>query len=147
MQDEMTRIDPEGRYQLGELRQFERFVLRVLDVLHDARVERARDVVQITENDERGIIVFVTPEAIELRLPTLEWPHPGIPGPCSHLWKRVMWDRISDAELSQLLQEAQQARARQFTTCRFCGQQVPPEHRHERDVCHGCAEAHLGIVH
>ena len=30
--------------------------------------------------------------------------------------------------------------------CRFCGKELPPEHRHS-DVCHGCAERGLGVVH
>lgn len=147
MDSEWERIDPEAKYVLGELRSFEQFALRVLDLLPGARVDRARDVIQITQEDERGIIVIVTPEAVELRLPTTEWVGPHTPIASSRLWKRVKWDRMSDARLSRFLESAGQARAAEFTRCRFCGQEFPPEHRHEEDVCHGCAERHLGVVH
>ncbi len=101
---------------------------------------------RIAHGWERGIIVFVTPEAIEIRMPTLEWPHPHTPGPCSRLWKRLSWERLTDKRLVKLLDEARQLRAGMFEQCRFCHRLFPPERRYE-DVCHGCAEKQLGIVH
>ena len=53
---EMHRaIDPEGKYDFGELRRFEEFGLRLLDLLPDAQVERARDVIQIAHGEDEGI--------------------------------------------------------------------------------------------
>lgn len=99
-------IDPYGKYDLGDLRRFETFALRVLDLLSGARVERARDVIQIQHGDDRGVVVLVTPEALELRLRTLEWPHPHTPGPSSRLRKRLKWDRLNNKRLVRLLDEA-----------------------------------------
>jgi hypothetical protein len=139
-------IDPRNEYGFKELRRFEEFALRILDLLPDSQVERTRDVIQVAHGKDEGIIVLVTPEAIELRLPTLEWPHPHSPGPSSRLWKRIKWERLGGRKLKRLLDEAKQARMDEFATCRFCKQRFPPECMHD-DVCHGCAERHLGVCH
>jgi len=39
------------------------------------------------------------------------------------------------------------ARRRTFRWCRYCRQPTPPEYRHEGDICMGCAESVLGVVH
>jgi len=83
----------------------------------------------------------------QLRLPTTEWVGPHTPKASSRLWKRVKWEGMGEVRLSRLLESARQARAAEFTRCRFCGQEFPPGRRHETDVCHGCAERHLGVVH
>jgi hypothetical protein len=41
-------------------------------------------------------------------------------------------------------------RAKALRACQFCGEQLTPGHMHridERDVCHGCAETELHVVH
>jgi hypothetical protein len=147
MCDRKTAIDPEGKYDFGELRRFEEFALRLLDLLPGAEVERTRDVIQIAHGDNEGIIILVTPEAMELRLPTFEWPHPHSPGPSSRLWKRIKWESLGNKRLLRLVEEAKQARLGEFATCRFCKKRFPPECMHDDDVCHGCSERHLGVCH
>jgi hypothetical protein len=73
MKDERSRIDPDGRYPADGLRTVERRALCVLAMLPDARVERTRDAIQIDHGAEEGIVLLVTAEALELRLPTVEW--------------------------------------------------------------------------
>lgn len=119
---------------------------------------RTRDAIQIDipgneqvaseEMFHPGIVLLLTPEAIELRLPTVMWLGPHTLVSTSSLWKRVAWTRIrSDNALLALLEAARAARREQFNRCRYCGRLVPPEHRHREDVCHSCAERHLGVVH
>ena len=113
-----------------------------------AALTRTRDVLQFdVERGDSRITLLVTAEALELRLPTVEWPTPYLPIPSTRLWKRVAWSRIGDDQaLQALIDGAFEARRREFVPCRFCHEATPAEHRHGR-VCHGCAEGHLGIVH
>ena len=148
MSEERRRIDPEGRYPADGLRQVEANAERVLELLPGATVERTRHCLQIDYGGEEGIVILVTAEAIELRLPTVEWTM-GAYGPAlaSRLWKRVEAQKVTDEELRALIREALEARRSQFATCRCCGQRFPSEHRHGDDVCHGCASRHLGVVY
>jgi hypothetical protein len=147
MNPERLLIDPEGRYEVDGLRLVEAHALNILKLLPGARVERARDAIQIEQGGQEGIVLLLTPEVLEVRLPTVEWTHPHCPARSSRLWKRVDWISLDAPALTELLTEAQKARASQFRKCRYCGKRFPPEHLHEKDVCHGCAESHLGVVH
>jgi hypothetical protein len=142
-----NRIDPEGRYPAAGLRSFETLALRILERIPGGNVSRTRDVIQINDSGEEGVCLVITAEAIEFRLPSIEWTCGAYgPAPTSVLWKRVKWDGLSDEKFDALLAAARRARQAQFRTCRFCGDRFPPEHRHG-NVCHGCAEKHLGVVH
>lgn len=94
-----------------------------------------------------GIVVLVNSESLEIRLPTIEWTH-GSHGPvaATRLWRRIEGADLDDSALRHALREAAEARRGEFSPCRFCGERVAIEHRHG-DVCHGCAERHLGVVH
>ena len=127
-------------------RRFEEQAMEVLRLFPEAAVERTRDVIQINVRDTRGIVLLLTPETLELRLPTVEWHGPHSPALSSSLWKRVKWGNMSRRRLQKLCDEALRAREELFKHCRFCGREFPPEHRHD-DVCHGCAERELGVVH
>jgi hypothetical protein len=87
---EHQRIDPRIEFPSEGLRQVERLALRVLKYLPLAEVTRTRDVIQLDDGGEEGIIVLVTAEKVELRLPTVEWTQ-GAYGPAyaSCFWKRV----------------------------------------------------------
>lgn len=128
-------------------RPFEEQATNVLRFFPEATIARTRDAIQLNVHSERGIVLLLTPEALEVRLPTVEWTH-GAYGPAasSTLWQRVLWESISTADVYALCMDALSVREKQFVPCRFCGREFPPEHRHD-DVCHGCAERELGIVH
>jgi hypothetical protein len=147
MDMERYRIDPEGRYAISGLRQAEYGAQLVLEVLPCAHLERTRDVIQIDEIAEDGLVVILTREALELRLPTVEWTHPHCPARSSRLWKRVQWEGMGKEKLAELIAAARKARSRQYRKCNYCSERTPPEHMHAKDVCHGCAEEHLGVIH
>ena len=128
--------------------ELEAFARMVRDALPLAEVTRTRDCIQIDWGDEAGIVVLVTPEAMELRLPTVEWAC-GSYGPraTSKLWRRVEWQRLDPSKLPELLKAAKTARKRQYRTCQYCGERFPPEHRADRDTCHGCASREHGVVY
>jgi len=125
----------------------ERNASRVLRLVTATSVERTRDVVQIDVGDERGIVIVVTPDTIELRLPTVEWTRGAYgPRPSSRPWTCLDPDQLDDSELLASIDQARTAREAEFTVCRYCGLSFPPEHRIAEDVCHGCASAQEGVV-
>jgi hypothetical protein len=129
-------------------RLMERHAARVFACEPMATLTRTRDVIQF-DVDRPGcrVTLLVTAEALELRLPTVEWPAPHLPLASTRLWKRVLCSRLRDeAALRALIDAAFEQRRRELVPCRFCRRPTPPEHRHGR-TCHGCAEGRLGIVH
>jgi hypothetical protein len=146
--NDRARIDPENRYPDDGLRQAEELAIRVLKFLPDGEVERTRDAIQIEHGGERGLVVLVTAEAVEIRLPTTEWTQGAYgPAPSSRLWKRVRTARVSEGplDLADLLRKAREARAREFRMCKYCKEELPVEHR-QGNVCHGCSERFEGVV-
>ncbi len=148
MDEVRSLVDPDGRYPAAGLRTVEKQALEMLHLLPGATLERTRDVIQIDFGGDSGIVVIVTPDAIELRLPTIEWTG-GSYGPAesSRLWKRVEASESAIVEMPRLLAAARAARRQEFTRCRYCRAEYPPERMHSKNVCHGCAERHEGVVH
>ncbi len=126
----------------------ERNAARLRMFLVETHEERTRDAIQISSGGDSGIVVLVTPEAFEIRLPTTEWTG-GFYGAheSSRLWRRVSAARVNDEVLGDLLWKAQATRIAEFKRCRYCRETFPPEQRHSVNVCDGCAEVHLGVVH
>ena len=144
------RIDPDNKYIQREPRHFEQIADRLFDALLAAEIDRTRDCIQLTERDERGVVLLVTPEAVELRVPTVEWSGPHSPALSSRLLERIELSGVDEEELAARVEEARQKRHNEFVPCHYCQRPTPPEHRHKIDgktVCHRCAERHEGIVH
>jgi len=68
----------------------------ILRTSAESRIERTRDCIQINCGGEKGIVILVTPESIELRLPTVEWTCVYGPAASSRFWKRVNESEITD---------------------------------------------------
>ena len=119
----------------------------VVDHFPECEITRTTEVVQIRFDTMEGIVVLVSPEAFEIRLPTIEWTH-GSHGPAAitRLWRRIEVAELDDSALRDAIEEAAEACRNEFSPCRFCGERVALEHRHG-DACHGCVERHLGMVH
>jgi predicted RNase H-like nuclease len=103
--------------------------------------------VELRAEGEDGIVVIVTADAIELRLPTAEWTggtHAPVEG--SRFWRRLAAPDVEPETLVDELTAARAARRAEFTRCRYCGEMVPVEHRTSTDVCHACASEHEGVV-
>jgi hypothetical protein len=148
MDQDRAIIDPHGKYGSEGLTRVEANARGLMQLLAVTRMERTRDVFDLhVGGDEDGAVVIVTAEAVELRLPTVEWTC-GAYGPAltSRFWKRVKWSDAAPEQISEMTQKALAKRRAEFKPCRFCGREFPPEHRHG-NVCHGCAEKHLHVVH
>jgi hypothetical protein len=152
MAERDSLLDPDGRYQSDGPTKVEVCAERVLRLMPEARVERTRDAFQFSYDDEvSGAIVLVTAEALELRLPTVEWTRGAYgPAPGSRLWKRIRWDGLPDDVLARWIEAARKATGRQARTCHFCKRRFGPGRVSTYDgqvACHGCATARLGIVY
>ncbi len=143
------KLDPDGRYLSSGVRDLDEKALHLLSLLPEATVERTRDAIQIDVdvNADNGIVLILTPETLKLHLPSVEWTTPYSPAPTSVLWKRIKWDRVTERELPGLIDDARKKRRSQYNLCKYCAEKFPPELRHSRNVCHGCAEEYLGIDH
>lgn len=150
-------IDPKDAYPSEGLRQVERNALAMLEVLPTGlTIERTRDAIQIDSGGEEGVVLLVTPEALEIRIPLTEWTLGGYaPTQSSRLWKRVRWKRKWDAgfsgELQALVDDAFKARQDEFKNCGYCGNRFSPDHTISSQlmkgpICHGCASDHEQVV-
>jgi hypothetical protein len=61
------------------------------------------------------------------------------------------WRRLPESTLmtvvGQLIKGTREVRRSRYKACRFCGRTNPPEWLHHDNVCQGCAEAELGMIH
>lgn len=145
-------IDPGNRYPAEGLRRCESNALRLLRLIPGARfAERTRDCLQIelpsgAEPDD-NLVILVTAEGFDVRSPDIEWTC-GAYGPAraSHR-KKTLRPGVTDEELATAVEHVRQKRLTEFFTCSYCGRRVPPERRHSKSVCHGCASKHLGVVY
>lgn len=132
-------------------RPFGRLADQLLDCLPGAHFSRTRDVIEVIAIDDegRGVILLVTPDGVEIRLPRTQWVRPYLPIPSSRFWKRIKTHGPEDVPAVMAhVRRAQRAREREFRKCRHCGAKFPLEHYHpEIRCCHGCAERHEGVVH
>ncbi|MDP9469240.1 MAG: hypothetical protein M3Q71_01030 [Chloroflexota bacterium] len=101
---------------------------------------------EVISGGDDGIVVRLVTDGVEVRLPTVVWQGVHTPLPATRPWRSVSWSDATDDRLRALFAKGKEARRAEFRPCRFCRERVPPEHRHG-DICHSCAEQHLGVVH
>ena len=134
------------------LREHERLALAVRQHLPTAIEQRTQDVIEFHYGGEHGIALLLTPEAVEVRLPTVDWTR-GTHDPVAstRLWRRLKLAQLGGEEgnwpeLWPAVDRALAVRTNEFRPCRYCKQLTPVEHRTGR-ACHGCASTHEGIVY
>lgn len=148
------KLSPRQRLlQLHELRRVDRVAQLVATCLPNAAIRATRDFYQFDQDDPDGFSILVTPESLELRLPTIEWTL-GYMGPrsCSRLLERVPYPQksLTSDTILELVQRAKDARRAEVKPCVHCGRLTEPGHAHILDgdwVCHGCSERYRGMVH
>jgi hypothetical protein len=154
-------VDPQGLYPSEGLTGCEHRCLDVLEAvreagLHAAAPTRTRDVFQLDVPVDGGedldfVSLVVTEEALEARLPAIEWTT-GYAGPTvvTTLWRRERFSRLRGRALGRFLAQAVGAHRARFVTCPRCKQRFGPGQTSELDgqaVCHGCAERFHGVVY
>jgi len=73
------------------------------------------------------------------------WPDPG--APVQQMQDVVHVPATMSFELCEVLSQARRRHGAALRLCRYCRRQQTPGHMHSDDVCQGCAERHLGVVH
>lgn len=98
------QVEP-SRYPHAGLTRVEERAEQVWQLVPWAELARTRDAIQLTEPGDDGLVLLVTAEAVEVRLPSVEWTT-GYAGPVqtSRLWKRVARRHIDAAWLDALLE-------------------------------------------
>ncbi|MCA9880141.1 MAG: hypothetical protein KC442_20245 [Thermomicrobiales bacterium] len=120
---------------------------QLVSLVPDCEITRTSEVFQFRFDALMGVVVLVTAEAFEFRLPTIEWTYGAYgPYPATRLWGRFDGENLDSDALHRLLDEAVPARRNEYSTCRFCGENVAAEHR-TGDTCHSCATRRLGVVY
>ncbi|KML03170.1 hypothetical protein [Rossellomorea marisflavi] len=100
--------------------------------------------------DEPKIYISLSNQELEIGYIKDIWYSPCSPEPTKYR-KHVMYmtDHLSVEDQTEqilgLLLKTIQSRKRQYRSCLFCGIKVNPEHRYDKDTCHGCATYHYGI--
>lgn len=128
-------LDPDDRYRDVPTRAVDTVAEQVRLELPAATIERTRDVYQFTCDDPERVVMILTPDSLELRLPTVEWTlgYAG-PAPSSRLLKRVRIgpsETIEPAKLAALIRHARRVRRSECRPCVHCGRTTPPEQAHE----------------
>lgn len=142
MANDRSLVDPQDGYRATGLRPLEHRALAVLRWREGGVLERTRDAIQVTFADptdgDAELSALLTPEALELRLPTIEWTA-GSHGPFlgSRLWRRVPWARIAEGQEGAWLDELAAAYGRHLRKCVRCQQTFLPSRMAGR-TCHGC---------
>jgi hypothetical protein len=126
------------------IRDFEVLTKKLLKIFPEAKASRTRDCIQIDYLEDRGVVILLTPDAVEVRLPTIDWTQ-GSHGPARSSWlkKRHTLDD-SESDIVTSIREALLERQAQYKVCPYCDKEFPPE-RMAAGACHGCAENHLHI--
>lgn len=136
------------------LRRFELLANALVRMLSDSEMARTRDAIQIDYLGDEGVVLLLTPETLEIRLPTVDWTQ-GTYGPCASTRRYQLIDvddfirgdgRPDEASLLAAVMRGVEARGAEFKPCRYCGECFPIEQRHG-DACHGCAEREEGVIH
>lgn len=67
---------------------------------------------------------------------------------CKLSWQELPNDVSQQAVIAKAFIQAVIAlRQSSFRICKYCNKAQPPEWQHDTNVCQGCAEKHLGVVH
>lgn len=139
--DDNTRYVPERKRRRSSWPEMDSRVQQILEHLPGAKVEYESGARQLRYCDSQGvgIILHLTAESLDLRLPAIRWHGPAKYSIESRRWKKVAWDDITDDDLPKLLAGALQARKDEYSTCRSCGQSLPLGYMYNEDVCYGCS--------
>lgn len=134
---------------LGNL-PFERLATQLLQHLPEATVERTSEAIQLTIGDfrdESGLVILLSPDAIEFRLPVLVWLGPHEPANTSQLWRHIALNELTKTQLPELIAAAQNQQQQSFGNCKYCGERNPSGWMFSSDICESCALSELGIMH
>jgi hypothetical protein len=101
-------------------------------------------------SEDRRVGVAIHEAGVFVGWCDVEWPHPSSPRTVLRDVRHVIPDEDSAkvaATLHDAVAMARALRGAAVCVCDVCGAECVPGHMHDRRVCQGCAERHLGVVH
>ena len=107
--------------------------------------ERFQDLDGIVADSAAEAGFVETPVGVFLGWLDVTWPSPSQPG-----WRLRGIEHFPDFDSFDLERELKKARTRRrraLRRCRLCGERHLPGHMSSAQVCQGCAERRLGVVH
>lgn len=121
------------------------------NLFHPCKISEAWDGAEIYESgDPPEVIVRFTPTEVQVYRPSFFWrnSHELIRDPqlLGTLNWRFLGYRDTFTACHNLINTAQKQRRETFRKCKYCENIFGPENMDD-DVCHGCEEKHLHIVH
>jgi hypothetical protein len=114
------------------------------------------------QDDGAGGIIFtggspgeVVAHLTELRLAiaefSVEWDTPDTFQVKPRRVGVIRWRRLPEIDLmnaaGSLIKGAREMRLSRYRICRYCEKSNPPEWMRDENVCQGCAQQELGVVH
>jgi hypothetical protein len=75
------------------------------------------------------------------------WSGPSQPQPQLRDVVHIPADLVDEARVQAAIEKARARREASLRRCRLCEGRFVPGHMQSDDVCQGCAEQHLGVVH
>jgi hypothetical protein len=132
------------KFDEHNIRQFETLARDLLVKFPEAKPSRTRDCIQIDYLGEEGVVILLTPEAVDVRLPTIDWTQ-GAYGPAASSRLQKRHELADSSGIMKSIHEALSKRQAQFNECPYCHKTFPPE-RMAAGACHSCAERHLNVV-
>lgn len=104
-------VDPDGKYDFAGPSRVELVALQLLGILPRPCLERTRDVIQLEVQSEPGVILLVTADHVEFRLPTIEWTRGAYaPAPSSRFWQRIRVQSFGQFNLYRMIAGLDQKR-------------------------------------
>ena len=101
--------------------------------------------------DPGEVIVRCRKSSVSVAVYAVRWRGPHTPIVVPREFAKLAWNRLPQGALVMtlhaLIAAAREVRRSEFRKCRMCGDMNPPEWMHSKDICQGCAERHLGVVH
>jgi len=121
------------------------------DLSQPCTISTAWDGAEIYESgDPSEVMVRITSTEVQVYLPSFFWrnSHEIVRDP--QLLGTLNWRLLGRPDTfiacHHLIQTAQKQRRETFRKCKYCEKIFGPEHMDD-DVCHGCEEKHLHVVH
>jgi len=125
--------------------------LRSADHKDSMTVERTIHVRRVIDGAEVEAVVEVALDKITLSVIIGRWDDPATCMRCLRPWRNLYVEKVKaeggvEVVIPPLVDEALEARAEEFFTCRYCGEKIAPEHGDD-DACLGCLSEHEGRVY
>lgn len=134
--------------------QVKQFILNELELCKFSLNELSMDFSVRGLDFEPSMFICPTEIGVAFGYYGVTWDDPCIPIITKFTHHMLCWehlnsldDNLKQKEIIESVFRVIDFRKGQYQKCEFCGEKIPPEHRFEEYVCHGCASREFGVVY